>query len=284
MGDYLSSLLNRNQGQVVVVRPRPIALFEPLLTTGRLATEHHATSEAIEEKPGYDEAAPGTWPTALPVPGSLQASLPPVPEPQNLPEGRQHPDGLTAAASQPARQEPPSTLVTSQMVGISSEPPAVRPVPHPIDPALSRPPLQEAPSQLNPGEGALPSDTAPSQMGSAVPLGRPTLEAVPRPDPIDLGTVADTPLMPDISPPGPPSPSEAAPAMPHITPRIEPAASSPRPTPTTPEPTPTIKVTIGRVEVRAITPATPAPRPKPAKTGPALSLADYLKRRSGGGR
>lgn len=48
---------------------------------------------------------------------------------------------------------------------------------------------------------------------------------------------------------------------------------------------PTIRVTIGRVEVRAITPpAPPAARPKPARTGPVLSLDDYLKQRSRGQR
>jgi len=48
---------------------------------------------------------------------------------------------------------------------------------------------------------------------------------------------------------------------------------------------PTVKVTIGRIDVRAIMPA-PGP-PKPAakgRTGPAMSLDDYLKERTGGGR
>lgn len=48
--------------------------------------------------------------------------------------------------------------------------------------------------------------------------------------------------------------------------------------------TPTIRVTIGRVEVRANLPPAPAPRSKPARPGPMLSLADYLKRRDGGHR
>ena len=51
-----------------------------------------------------------------------------------------------------------------------------------------------------------------------------------------------------------------------------------------PEPAPTIKITIGRVDVRAIMPAAPAPRPAPARPSPALSLEDYLKQREGGRR
>jgi hypothetical protein len=48
-------------------------------------------------------------------------------------------------------------------------------------------------------------------------------------------------------------------------------------------PAPTIRVTIGRVEVRAILPpALPVARTSPARSGSAPSLEDYLKRRDGG--
>ncbi len=47
--------------------------------------------------------------------------------------------------------------------------------------------------------------------------------------------------------------------------------------------TPTIQVTIGRIEVRAITPPV-APPQRPRKPSPALSLDDYLKQRNGGQR
>jgi hypothetical protein len=45
---------------------------------------------------------------------------------------------------------------------------------------------------------------------------------------------------------------------------------------------PTIKITIGRVDVRAVMPAAATPHPAPAQRRPALSLDDYLKRREGG--
>jgi hypothetical protein len=45
---------------------------------------------------------------------------------------------------------------------------------------------------------------------------------------------------------------------------------------------PTIKVTIGRIDVRAIMPAAPAPRPAPSRQSPRLSLGDYLKQSNGG--
>jgi hypothetical protein len=49
-------------------------------------------------------------------------------------------------------------------------------------------------------------------------------------------------------------------------------------------PAPTIKVAIGRIEVRAVTPPAPAQRETPAKPGPLLSLDDYLTQRNGGYR
>ena len=66
-------------------------------------------------------------------------------------------------------------------------------------------------------------------------------------------------------------------------PRIEPAAAKPLPIA---QPTaPTIRVTIGRVEVRAIVAAPPPARLPPAPRSPgALSLDEYFARRKGASR
>ena len=55
-----------------------------------------------------------------------------------------------------------------------------------------------------------------------------------------------------------------------------------RPLPTPPPPAPSIQVSIGRVEIRATTPARPIPRPRKTRAPkpPALSLQQYLQRRS----
>ena len=59
----------------------------------------------------------------------------------------------------------------------------------------------------------------------------------------------------------------------------ESALTEPLPSP------PAIRVTIGRVEVRAIVPPTsPKPRTTPARRAPALSLDDYIKQRNEGQR
>lgn len=50
---------------------------------------------------------------------------------------------------------------------------------------------------------------------------------------------------------------------------------------TAPAAEPVIRVTIGRIEVRAAAPA-PPPAPAPRPAGPRLSLEDYLRRRGEG--
>ncbi|MBX9581698.1 MAG: hypothetical protein K2X87_15455, partial [Gemmataceae bacterium] len=57
-------------------------------------------------------------------------------------------------------------------------------------------------------------------------------------------------------------------------PRVEPQPEGP----------PVVRVTIGRVEVRANFPSPPAGRPPAGRPAPRLSLEDYLKGRAGGGR
>lgn len=71
-----------------------------------------------------------------------------------------------------------------------------------------------------------------------------------------------------------------------LQPYVEAARSSLQNTPSSESPSaaPTIRVNIGRIEVRAVTPPNPTPRPKRAAAAPRLSLDEYLKQRSGGQR
>jgi len=47
---------------------------------------------------------------------------------------------------------------------------------------------------------------------------------------------------------------------------------------------PTVRVSIGRIEVRAVFPEQPQRQPPPLPRNPALSLSEYLKQRDGGMR
>jgi len=88
------------------------------------------------------------------------------------------------------------------------------------------------------------------------------------------------------APPEPGAHDAAPPPVPADAVAIRPAdivtglVASPQPAPAPPEPT--IRVTIGRVEVRAAAPAAPTRLPGPS--GPRLSLDAYLRSRRGGGR
>lgn len=80
-----------------------------------------------------------------------------------------------------------------------------------------------------------------------------------------------------------PSPRRIIPTQVHVT-QQERALNTKEQTvpPVAPQVPPTIHVSIGRIEVRAVTPSTPAPRAKPARPSPSLSLEDYLKQQRGG--
>lgn len=62
------------------------------------------------------------------------------------------------------------------------------------------------------------------------------------------------------------------------------AAAGPGDSVTTPESKPTIRISIGRIEVRATTPPAPMPRAKTVQPAPTLSLDEYLKQRRPGQR
>jgi len=106
-------------------------------------------------------------------------------------------------------------------------------------------------------------------------------------------------LQPQIEPAAPPAQTESAPspAAPETLeepilvrvdgrPTIEPLFMEPMaPLPMHQEKAdqkPNIRVTIGRIEVRAALPPAPPPRAQPVRRRPALPLDQYLKRRSEG--
>jgi len=78
-------------------------------------------------------------------------------------------------------------------------------------------------------------------------------------------------------------------ARPAVAPHVESVTPVTPATPTVSPPVsqsaPTIRVTIGRIDVRAVMPpAPPAPRSRPSRPGPTLSLEDYLQQRREGRR
>jgi len=94
------------------------------------------------------------------------------------------------------------------------------------------------------------------------------------------------PGKPETAPPAPTEraasqPIEAVTAHPPVLAHTRKAAAE---QPAAQKAAPTIRVTIGRIEVRAVVPAPPTPRPAAEPRMPALPLDQYLKQRGEGRR
>jgi len=174
-----------------------------------------------------------------------------------------------------AASGPPRTAVPADAGGETST--ARAPLAHqvPASPPLSgaiapAPPLDPAPfaprhvAMASPGPAVEPA--APPTIFAPPP---PPAENAPRPAP-----PVET-MRPAAHVPTPPMSEAAAPLLRRANARGHEARPSPA--------TAAVRITIGRVEVRAIQPAPPAARPG-RHAPPRLSLEDYLRPRPGGGR
>ena len=193
------------------------------------------------------------------------------------------PDAAGGSVERPSESRP---LATDMQVPFDMPHPPGGLTTPPGLPTAARLFVPKTPQQPGPDRPTLAAAAAGDATGAAPPRGvaegqrQPALEpAIPRPEPFRVRTQrgplpATVVVRPHV--------------MSHIDPirPVEPAAPVPAVLPKAMrKPAPTIQVTIGRIEVRAITlPAPPAPRFKPARPGPALSLDDYLKQRNEGKR
>lgn len=84
--------------------------------------------------------------------------------------------------------------------------------------------------------------------------------------------------------PGRPWPGDALTLKPDPSIRFAAAANLPPQAPANGAPEPEIRVTIGRVEVRAVFPEQPVKRSAPPRFRPSVTLDDYLSRGSGAKR
>lgn len=266
MGDPLTRLVQRTLGMAPVVRPVLAPLYAPGPVTA--GGDLPASTEALS---GQERD------TALPPEDA--SGIPPVGTP---PRTLFAPAALDAPRGGDERLEP----------GPSA----------PLDPSRGTPRRH---SESRAEEGPM---TAPSELREADRAGKPSavsavLEspsavlAPPSPDqPIPTSIAGTEPVSPVpedalLSSPG------GLPVQQILRPRVVLSESQPPSaveSPTkgdrrrgSPEPATaasTIRVTIGRVEVRANLPPAAAPHSKPARPGPMLSLDDYLKQRDGGHR
>ncbi|MBE9180873.1 hypothetical protein IQ268_20140 [Oculatella sp. LEGE 06141] len=355
MSNYLNHLIARSFNGVDVIKPRPIALFEPVAPAllpaiaptlpgtedgdaASLATDaitHLSNQSSSDRSPlsqspaplaesqpvplsdgtamAQDDpfsssppvaAQPLTIPAApLPLPSAASPSPPtPTSQPIGAPEPIQPPPApihlgspnqdvvLPEAAFTPAPL--PATVLTAPTAPTTLTAPSVE---HPVPPDT----INERSPHVSPQTAAL---AQPTSSPSAVSV-RPTLKLVsphqsvienngaiaPSQSAFPTASAATVPLAPAVNATLAPV-SQAIPeptlSLPHPPVALQPHSVSsdlPSPSSSLPSSPPTIHVTIGRIEVRATPPAGSPVAPSRPKL-PVMSLDEYLRQRSGGGR
>jgi hypothetical protein len=276
MVDFLSRLVERSMGAASIARPAMAPIFAP---------GPAIAAEPVSEEPGAvgvlpRSPAPATAPIqraptpVLPGASVMGFSRPNRVPPPALPAAPAHPPGEGMAVglrAVPADSRGPGRVPT---LAIPVVPPTTpeETAPGALRPAATAPPqaprggADHGDRPPRPKEVPVRASLTPSveQGPSTVPRRLPVREERQSGD-AEVRSVA-TPL---LRPREERASRWAADLKPH----------KPEGTPSPP----IVRVSIGRIEVRAVPPAVPAaPRPTPARTSAALSLEEYLRPRSRG--
>ncbi len=288
MSDYLGDLLTRSFAPAPDVRPRAPSIFEPPAGPAVLDLQPDAG-------PDFDAAVASPAANRAPAPAQEEATrrperavAPPERRAADVAPVRPHRrDPETAPIRKDPEHPPSATEQSSPAAVLPNEPPAVRTAASLAGP-LAAPRAQAA------ARATAPNPDPPSRAGGAIQRSLPAAAAPPA---LERRAIRGPVSAPELARGGRARPSDAAPAAAGLViRRIEPARdANPPPAPmparreagrhslaSPPPAPPSIQVTIGRVEVRASTPATVPP--SRAKKEPAMSLETYLQRRAEGGR
>jgi hypothetical protein len=289
MSDFLSDLLDRAWGRAPVLQRRRPSRFEA--HDGRDG-QLSAPVNRISEDP---VAAVEAVPDVADAPGPLQRTDPVAPRQRSRPavsEVNERPEEPTAALHRLA-PDPPSQVPAPeprQVPGAApAEPPAARRV-EAIERRVSRPRARaELAPETSRSDEPSAIDRATSTPAGQSPGARPG-SAGPLAVSADRDGQRDVQQgRPQDNSPGPPpvrpeTPSGARWSEPTLRPATPLAHPSHAPVARHAPPEPTIQVTIGRIEVRAVS----APSSPTARAGrvaaPKLNLEDYLKSRGGGSK
>jgi hypothetical protein len=197
-------------------------------------------------------------------PGPPRQVLPGMP--RDAPKPRRAAESLRPEQRQAPGERPGSASPQVVRPGVTARQESARPVQDKQEAALpmvmpnnlSRPTI--APRELRPRSARVNPRSGPG--------GQPRVARDPDRAELDLPSLFSKEM-----------PTQAV-VCPNVVPFQEPARSLPEPPPSPP----TVRVTIGRVEVRAVQPPPPPPSAAPVQQGPALSLDEYLKQRNEGQR
>jgi hypothetical protein len=278
MSDYLASLAARSLNTAPVITPRLASLFEPAHATAGLAAD--TTLEAADYQ--SDVPAPTARQTDPPdqaVPGQSYVGellVPHVDLREPAAQQRKKPD---VDDDEPETKDPVDSPLDRAANAISAVSSSVAAPLNQIQNRPASPRLSLDPERLRMLEPARFSPEAVAGEASRR-KDEPARESAQRR--IVTEQLASHERPRSVEHPQPPAPSAVAVARAATLP-VKPAIRTISSERAISEPAPTIRVTIGRVEVKAIMPETPAARQAPARPG-SLSLADYLKQREGGNR
>jgi len=279
MSDYLDNLVAKSLGLAEVALPRPLSLFEPLQPAGLPAPD----LSTLEQDGALNDLSAGLEP-------AMNGATPSTPNAEP-PETSHASHRATRSEDRESRIEDRGSRIEdrnlkSQISNPKSQIPTPQSqIPNPKSQILDPPAASEHSPLRVVLRAAAPADgqsTATQEAARLIPAHAAAPEQAPERviESISPAAPSRTLLVaPAITPkPGTPKPGGDQKRESPLSDRVEPTPSAPG---AEREITPTIKITIGRVDVRAVTPERPAPRPTPERR-PALSLDDYLKQRSGG--
>jgi hypothetical protein len=261
MSDFLKNLASRSLNLMPLVQPRLASRFEPLPFTGGFASTSPFEVQAAEDEADDDgQAMAAQSPARTPTARVIES--PPVASSSQLPDGlREEKDGIAGQAD-----HVPSQTSSSRQ---------------PHVPILAQPVKTERQPVSSPSTEASQADLAQTAAGGTdkPQTNRPEARNAFESDSESrLESRIRRALAEQLN-------GREAQEPPRVFPLAESPLAAQAERRETPESAPIIRVTIGRIDVRAIN--APAPQearraaPRPA---PQLSLEDYLRQRSGGRR
>jgi hypothetical protein len=290
--DYLTSLVARNLELLEVIQPRLASRFEP---SGLISGSLHGGSAWRDNAAEAQLASESTTTAHIMNTAPARRSEHPL---ESTRPSRGFQDEVSTRRPVQAHGQRTSKDATLPWVD-AREKNAVQTRQDPFQAQLEHPP--DAPSHPgNPrlaGRKTLP-DFSPDQAGVMPPMAKNTTQTpASGSGQQNPGTASGQIIQPatakhaspaedgsGLESPGRPQLAKVA-ARPQVAPFVQ-AASAPIVEPASIPPTaPIIRVSIGRVEVRAVmAPQAPLPPRPQVRSGPSLSLEDYLKEREGGKR
>lgn len=247
MSDYLKNLAARTLDPSTVVQPRLASRFEPPPGEPGLVTDFEVETEF--------EASPAEPPV------EARAETPHAPVTTRA----------ESAPRVPAEHSPPPVFERRPEVSPHEQSPAPAseraPDPAPSQTFVNRETPRQTAANVEVLKSAAREETAESVPAAVRAAARPSPEAAEPQTTRSGPRVVEPRLLPA------PKVSEAPQSRASFTP--EPAHE---------DAAPTIRVTIGRVDVRAVAAGSKETKRAPAPPRPALTLEDYLRRRGGGSR